>query len=116
MWWTSWIIDPAEQAVQEQIAEMQATWQDPAAAWDDRTSESWDDAGAGATLNTTSVQIESVNNVSDSTSLQTSADGASGAIIKCIAFYSYTVKSYHWLIDWLIDFFSSTLSKKNWIE
>lgn len=74
----------AEQAVQEQIAEMQATWQDPTAAWEDHNSEAWEEP---QTINTTSVQIENVNNVSDSTLAQTDAAG----VIKCIAFYPYTV-------------------------
>ena len=74
----------AELAVQERIAEMQATWQDPTAAWDDHTSGGWEDTNP----TTTSVQIETVNSVSDSAPINAEA----GGVIKCIAFYPYTVK------------------------
>ena len=39
----------AELAVQERIAEMQATWQDPTAAWDDHTSGGWEDTNPTTT-------------------------------------------------------------------
>lgn len=77
----------AEQVVQEQIAEMQATWQDPTTAWD--TNDAWgDDTGSlNANTTTTSVQIETAtSNVSDSAQATGDAN-----IIKCIAFYPYTV-------------------------
>lgn len=66
-------IDEAEQAVQQRIAEMRATWQDPAAAWDDPVQSS-----------TTNAQVE----VSSEPTM-----AASASIIKCIALYSYTAQN-----------------------
>ena len=79
----------AEQAVQQQIAEMQATWQDPTAAWD--TTDAWGDDAAqlntsAANTTTTSVQIETASSVTDSVHASGDAN-----VIKCIAFYPYTV-------------------------
>lgn len=87
--------------VQEQIAEMQATWQDPASAWQD-SSSAWDEPASGGgwddpVVTTTSVQIESatVNNNDqqpvDSSVQLASGGGTSDGIVKCIAFYPYTV-------------------------
>lgn len=75
--------------MQQQIAEMQATWQDPTAAWD--TTDTWgEDSGSLNATTTTSVQIETAtSNVSDSG--QAAGDAY---VIKCIAFYPYTVYSY----------------------
>lgn len=79
-----------EQVVQQQIAEMQATWQDPTAAWD--TTDAWGDEAAqlntsAANTTTTSVQIETASSVTDS--VHASGDAS---VIKCIAFYPYTVR------------------------
>ena len=53
---------------------MRATWQDPAAAWDDPVQSS-----------TTNAQVE----VSSEPTM-----AASASIIKCIALYSYTVRAH----------------------
>ncbi len=66
---------------------MQASWQDPTAAWDDHTSGGWEDPNPASTI---SVQIESTSVVSDSTA---PINAEAGGIIKCIAFYPYTVSS-----------------------
>ncbi|XP_046633311.1 protein nervous wreck-like isoform X3 [Daphnia pulicaria] len=80
-----------EQVVQQQIAEMQATWQDPTAAWD--TTDAWGDDAAqlntsAANTTTTSVQIETASSVTDS--VHASGDAS---VIKCIAFYPYTAQN-----------------------
>ena len=84
---------------------MQATWQDPTAAWD--TTDAWGDDAAqlntsAANTTTTSVQIETASSVTDSVHASGDAN-----VIKCIAFYPYTVcrLSFHCLLIFLIHFF-----------
>lgn len=104
----------AEHALQEKISEMRSTWQEPSAAWDEQASNAWDDPNP---VSTTSVQIETVNSVTDSA--PQSADGA-GGVIKCIAFYPYTVNIQHnfgpdlWAYSTLLSFFSRHKTQMNY--
>ncbi|EFX73637.1 hypothetical protein DAPPUDRAFT_57919, partial [Daphnia pulex] len=75
-----------EQVVQQQIAEMQATWQDPTAAWDTTDAAQLNTSAANTT--TTSVQIETASSVTDL--VHASGDAS---VIKCIAFYPYTAQN-----------------------
>jgi len=84
-------MDDGDHAVQEQIEEMRATWQDPvedaSSGWGEPSPAAWNEAEVESSV--TNAQIESRDDHQEASHMQ----DADPNIIRCIAFYPYEAQN-----------------------